>query len=240
MKSAPLELDVETRHEKPYLIQPAEASRALILYLHWFDEAPNANRAQFVDEADEMTRHGITSVLPQLTFPWKVAPGSLERDRELIEAELAELEGIVRRGKEVSQVDRLVIVGHDFGAMHGALLARSVQPEAAVLIAATPRWADWLLPFWPIEGDRFDYMRGLDPYDPIEVVKDFTFPTFFQFGETDFYIAPMSGMGLAKASPEPRRMETYDAGHAMDSKTCRDDRIRFILETLGAQGSERS
>ncbi len=69
-----------------------------------------------------------------------------------------------------SDVDsgRIALVGHDFGAMHGAILAaEDARIAAAVLIAATPRWADWFLPFWQIDGDRHDYLRALAPLDPI-------------------------------------------------------------------------
>lgn len=241
MTADSVELEIETRHERPYLIQPEEGpARALIVYLHWFDEAPNANRSQFVEEAKSMAGHGIASVLPQLTFPWKEPPSTLERDVKLLEAEHQELRDVVARASEVTGTDRLVIVGHDFGAMHGAILARSLTPECAVFIAATPRWADWFLPFWPIEGDRYDYMRGLERFDPIVVLEDLSAPKLFQFSKADFYIAPMSGMGLVSASAEPHRLESYETDHAMNIEACRNDRTEFILENLGIRSGADS
>ena len=51
--------------------------------------------------------------------------------------------------------DRLAVVGHDFGAMLASIVAaREDRVRAAVLIAPTPRWGDWFLPFWEIHEDR--------------------------------------------------------------------------------------
>ena len=75
--------------------------------------------------------------------------------------------------------------------MHGAILAaEDPRIAAAVLIAATPRWGDWFLPFWPIAGDRHDYLRALSPLDPISRVGDLApRPVCFQFARGDFFIA---------------------------------------------------
>ncbi|MBA3960271.1 MAG: hypothetical protein H0X60_07755 [Chloroflexi bacterium] len=43
-------------------------------------------------------------------------------------------------------------MGHDFGAMHAVLAAGAERDVGVVVfVAGTPRWADWFLPFWPIE-----------------------------------------------------------------------------------------
>jgi pimeloyl-ACP methyl ester carboxylesterase len=237
----PIVGDLQTEGEPAHFVRPAgQDAHSLIVYLHWFDEAPNANRDQFLDEAKTMATRGFAAVLPQLSFPWKVPPTGADHDASQIEAEVTRLEDLTTEALAASGAPKVVLVGHDFGAMHGMLLAQKVEPACVVSIAATPRWADWFLTFWPIEDDRFDYMRTLDPLDPVRAAVDLDMPTLYQFARNDFYISPMQGQQLARATPEPSRLEAYDADHSMLHPKCREDRINFILEALGLEVSGSS
>ena len=150
------EVAISGATEPAYLVVPDAPVRAGIVYLHWFDEAPNANRTQFLAEAEEMTSHGIASILPQLEFPWTNPPSGAEHDMERIEKELEALESCLGILRDHVKEAPIAVVGHDFGAMHGALLMQKHTVTCGVMIAATPRWGDWFLTFWPIEGDRHD------------------------------------------------------------------------------------
>ena len=148
----------------------AAAARA-ILFLHWFDtEAPDGDRTQFLAEAESLARdHGVVSILPQGQFPWAGEPTDAEADASRIRAEVERHRAALDMLAARADVDaaRIALVGHDFGAMHGTILAADdPRIAAAVLIAATPRWGDWFLPFWPIAGDRHDYLRALSPARP--------------------------------------------------------------------------
>src|SRR5262249_3458105 len=119
----------------------------------------------------------------------------------------------------------------DFGAMHGLVLA-SRRPifKAAVIVAATPRWGDWFLRFWKVEGDRFEYLRRLAPHDPVTVAARLRASVLWQFSDRDYFIAPMSAVELARALPgggDPR-IEWYAADHAMRSSRARAARRRFL------------
>lgn len=161
-----------------YLVEPVDHGRgAAILFLHWFDsEAADANRVQFVDEAVELARElGVVSLLPQGRFPWAGDPRSANEDAARIRDEVARHAAAVDLLASRADVEagRIGLVGHDFGAMHGVVLtADDPRIAAMVSIAATPRWGDWFLPFWPIEGDRHDYLRALAPLDPITRIGD--------------------------------------------------------------------
>ncbi len=160
------------------LVEPAGGGRGpAILFLHWFDtQAPDGNRTQFVEEAVGLAReHGVVSLLPQGRFPWSGDPTDARADAARIRAEIARHRAAVDLLAARADVDvtRIGLVGHDFGAMHGTLLAaEDARIAAVVLIAATPRWGDWFLPFWPITGDRHDYLRELAPLDPITHVGE--------------------------------------------------------------------
>ena len=218
-----------------YLVRPERPVGAAVMWLHWFDESPTANRSQFLDEAKSLADRGVTSILPQLHFPWQSPPTDIQSDLASIEAEKSRLRSLFQTLQTTDGVDptRIAMVGHDFGAMHGMALFGEVELAASVLIAATPRWSDWFLTFWPIASDRYDYMRALDPMDPITTVTRADCPLLFQVGKTDFYIAAMTGLELSSAAPEPKRLLSYDAGHDMILDEIRRDRSDFLVEVLG-------
>lgn len=228
---------VDTSHNgiELYLVRPTNPVGAGVMFLHWFDEAPNANRSQFLEEAEALAQAGVTSVLPQLTFPWHAPPTDTEGDLTRIREEVARLHDVYSLLASTDAVDpsRLALVGHDFGAMHGMALFGETDLACAVLIAATPRWSDWFLRFWPIESDRYDYMSAMSRVDPISTVSQADCPLLFQFGTDDFYIAPMTGLELFQAAPEPKQLLSYDADHAMGPTQIRDDRLGFLAESLG-------
>ncbi|MGB7860601.1 MAG: hypothetical protein WBM90_08900 [Acidimicrobiia bacterium] len=219
-----------------YLVRPpGSANGAAVLYLHWFDEAPNANRSQYLEEAKQLAELGVVSLLPQLAFPWHSAPSDIDSDLTRIRAEVEYLSAAYQLLAGAEDVDstRIGVVGHDFGAMYGMLLLGVFEPGCAVLVAATPRWADWFLRFWPVDSDRFDYMRSLHEVDPITVLEVAKCPLLFQFGKQDFYIAAMTGLELYEAAPDPKRMLSYDTGHEMDGDEIMTDRVGFLSERLG-------
>jgi pimeloyl-ACP methyl ester carboxylesterase len=220
-----------------YVVEPAGgAARAGILFLHWLGEH-RSDRSQFLSEAREYARAGVRSVLPAGRLPWLPDPVNAATDVANIEIEQ------LRLGTALDELVRglpagapIALVGHDFGAMHGLLLAARRRVFAAVVvIAATPRWGDWFLRFWKIDGDRFEYLRALAPFDPIESARSLRAPTLWQSSSRDFYIAPMAAIELARAAPtdgEPR-IEWYAVDHAMRSAKARAARREFLLPLLG-------
>ena len=222
-----------------YLVEPVDGGRgAALLFLHWFDtEAPDGNRTQFLDEAVALAReHGVVSLLPQGRFPWAEAPTDVKADAARIRAEVAAHGRAVDllAARDDVEAGRIGLVGHDFGAMHGIVLAaEDDRIAAAVLIAAAPRWGDWFLPFWPIAGDRWDYLRALHPLDPVTRIGGVApRPICLQFAKSDFYIADMSGLELHRAAGEPKELHAYAADHAMRVAQARLDRTDFLVRTL--------
>ncbi len=236
--------DLSIAGAEAYLVEPTDGGRgSAILFLHWFDtEAPDGNRTQFLHEAVDLAReHGVISILPQGQFPWAGAPTDAAADSARIRAEVARHRAAVDLLAERSDVEagRIGLVGHDFGAMHGVVLAaEDPRIAAAVLIAATPRWGDWFLPFWEIAGDRHDYLRTLDPLDPISYIgKLAPRPVCLQFARNDFFIAPMTGLELHGAAAAPKEMHAYEADHAVRDPQARLDRAAFLCRTLGWDAS---
>jgi dienelactone hydrolase len=236
--------DLAVAGTEAYLVEPIEGGRGpAILFLHWFDtEAPDGNRTQFVDEAVTLARaHGVVSLLPQGRFPWAGDPTDAQADAARIRAEVERHRAAVDllAARPDVEAGRIGLVGHDFGAMHGVILAaEDPRLVAAVLIAATPRWGDWFLPFWPIAGDRFDYLRALAPLDPITRIGDLApRPVCLQFARNDFFIAAMTGLELQRAAGDPVELHAYDADHAVHDPQAIVDRTAFLGRGLGWAGS---
>lgn len=250
--SEPVERDGARVHDirvadraEAYLVEPIKAGRgAGILFLHWFDtEAPDGNRTQFLEEAVALARdHGVVSVLPQGRFPWSADPVDAESDSARIRSELetnrACVELLAARGDV--EPGRIGLVGHDFGAMHGTVLAaREPRIAGVVLIAATPRWADWFLPFWRVAGDRHHYMRALAPLDPIANVAAIApRPVCFQFARNDFFIAGMTGREFERAAADPKELHAYDTDHGVHDAQAAADRIAFLGTAIGLTPAE--
>lgn len=223
-----------------YVVEPAAGpARAGILFLHWLGEH-RSDRTQFLTEARGFAALGVRSVLPAGRLPWVPDPVDAETDAANIEEERRRLAmALEALAAGLPKGAPIALVGHDFGAMHGlGLLARHPERfEAAVLIAATPRWGDWFLRFWKIAGDRHDYLRRLAPLDPVSVARDLKATSLWQFSDRDFFIAPMSAVELARAAPLPEgqqpTIEWYQADHAMRSAKARAVRRAFLVRELG-------
>lgn len=217
-----------------YVVAPADGRvRAGILFLHWLGEH-RSDRTQFLSEARVFARLGVRCVLPAGRLPWEPDPVDAETDVANIELEQRRLGAALHRlTADLPTGAPVALVGHDFGAMHGLLLA-SRQPgfDAVVIVAATPRWGDWFLRFWKIEGDRHDYLRRLAPYDPATAARHLKVPTLWQFSERDYFIAPMSAVELARASSDEPAIEWYQADHAMRSAKARAARAAFLRREL--------
>jgi pimeloyl-ACP methyl ester carboxylesterase len=218
-----------------FVVEPGAAeARGGVLFLHWLGEHHN-DRTQFLGEAAALAQLGVRSVLPAGRLPWLVPPSDAETDAANIELEGRRLDRAFAElaapfGKKVP----LAVVGHDFGAMHGILLAaRQPRAKALVIVAAPPRWADWFLPFWPIAGDPIDYRRRLAPLDPTAALPSAKAELLFQFSRRDFYLAPMNGRELARGGGRDVAVEWYEADHAMRSSRARAARATFLRRTLG-------
>jgi pimeloyl-ACP methyl ester carboxylesterase len=173
-------------------------------------------------------------VLPAGRLPWVPDPVDAETDVANLELEQRRLDAALDRLRAgLPKAAPLALVGHDFGAMHGlGLAARRPEFRATVVIAATPRWGDWFLRFWKVEGDRFEYLRRLAPFDPVTQAQELKGSVLWQFSERDFFIAPMDALELARAAPGDPTIGWYQADHAMRSARARAARATFLARTL--------
>ena len=218
---------------------PAGPGPGIVMW-HWLDtEAPDGNRDEFLPDARRLAASGVVSLLPQGRFPWSIAPSGSAADAAEVGREVARLRQGLDVLSERADVDasRLAVVGHDFGAMIAVLAAAEDRRVGSIaLIAPTPRWADWTLPFWPVGEDRIAYLAAMRPLDPVEVIGRLApRPILLQLARRDFYIPLMAGLELRRAAggPEAAELHAYDAEHDLQDPAAHADRLAFLERTLG-------
>jgi dienelactone hydrolase len=136
-----------------YVVRPAghlkQSSTAGVLFLHWLGEINN-DRGEYLTEAITLAEQGVVSVLPQGYFPWVPNPDGTTNDVRLVKNQVKAFRAALNRLASVDAVDesRIAVVGHDYGAMYGALLADSDERVSVmVLQAPDARMGNWFATF---------------------------------------------------------------------------------------------
>lgn len=232
-----------------YLIAPEgeaiDGAYAPILYLHWYEpESPTSNRTQFIDEAVMMAReYGVIALLPEVNWEepmWYRGGRSLDTDYDDSVRQVINL----RRAIDVllaqsgADVERLAVVGHDFGGMYASpLAAADRRARAYVIIAAASDFNRWML--FGVPGTRpglEEYKAQMEPLAPIHFVADAAPASIlFQMGTEDFYTPEADYQAFYEAASEPKELKTYDTEHAMDLPEIQADRVAFLLRVLGLE-----
>jgi dienelactone hydrolase len=228
-----------------YVVRPESGSGpfAGMLFVHWFaPPAPTSNRTQFLKEAQALARRGTVSLLVSTFWsdPERYKARRWEDDYQNSLNQTKDL----RRALDVllaqPGVDpkRIGYVGHDYGAMFGAVVASAdPRPKAYVFIAGTARFSDWYL-FGSAsgvpKGDAAEgFRKQLAPIEPVNVIGKTKAALFFQFGEQDGFTPREDFIAFYMAAPEPKRIATYPAKHEMSADIIRVDRDTWLAEQLG-------
>lgn len=210
-----------------------------VLYVHWLDSSePTSNRSQFLDEAVALAKSGACSLLVDTMWsqPDWFNHRDPAKDRRATERQAAKVKSALDFLLASPHVDaaRIAFVGHDFGAMTGALLAaeeRRVQVWA--FQAATSRWFDWYRFGRKLEGEaREKAAADTADLDPIVAVAKAKGSFLFQFGTKDEYVPREVGEAFFKAAPEPKEVRWYEAGHGLDARAVAE-RLAWLRKSLG-------
>lgn len=236
----------EPRHGRiqAYLVEPEGAGPfAGVLFFHWLGE-PNGDRGQFLDEAVALAGHGTVSLLIQGYFPWLEAPVDGPTDRQQVIDQVIE----VRRALDLllarPQVDaqRVGYVGHDYGAMHGAIVAGlENRIDTYILIAGMGNFGDWSLKYWPetASGGEGAYRQAMQGVDPIRYIsRAAPAELLFQFADSDVYISEQTALAFYNAASEPKQIEWYEAAHDLNVKEAQDARLDWLGRQLDLAGAD--
>jgi cephalosporin-C deacetylase-like acetyl esterase len=223
------------------VIGPSAAGRhPAVLFAHWYEgPAQSSNRTEFVPDALRLARFGVVSFL--VDTPWSSPDWFMTRDPGRDFASSVEQVEDLRRAVDVvaglDEVDasRIAYVGHDFGAMYGAIVAGvDHRVKGFVFMAGTRSFADWFLLGRKLEPEAERSVREeLTPLDPIAYVPRIApAPVLFQFATKDPYVNKETADSLVAAAGEPKSVKFYDCGHSMNMEAL-EDRIPWLLRALG-------
>jgi dienelactone hydrolase len=239
IKDVRLTVHGQHRRVSAYVVEPAGTlprhSAAGVLFLHWLGDIHN-DRTEYLSEAVNLAQRGVVSVLPQGYFPWVPSPDGTTHDVTLIHQQIAAMERALDRLAHNRAVDpnRIAVVGHDYGAMYGSLLAdRDHRVSALVLETPDSLWGNWFATFWlGLEGQtRADYYALFDGLDPIEHTSRLGRHVLFQWAGDDFYIDSQVREAFAQASPNAK-VELYDGADHQLTDAALADRDQFLASQL--------
>ena len=210
-----------------------------VLFVHWLGEPRTTNHSEFEPDAIALARRGVTSVLVDTAW---AAPGWFETvgksaDADLVQAHLqvGQLQDALSLLQGLPSVDpaRIAYVGHDFGAMFGALLAGvDSRPRVFVLMAGVPTMSQWYL-LGKTHPQRNAYVAALDALDIRGGLRASHAKAFlFQFAARDHYVKREDAAAFFEAAPLPRGLFTYDADHDLDVPQAHADRLAWLTEQL--------
>ena len=225
------------------LVAPVAPGRhPAVLFVHWYGPAhTTSNRTQYVPDALALARHGIVSLL--VDTPWSEPswfptrePG---KDVAFSGDQVKRLQRAVDVLASLDRVDpgRLGLVGHDFGAMYGAVVAgldRRITTLA--FVAGTAKFADWFLLGRKLDADaRTHVYDELAPYDPVGHLPKVTAgAVLLQFATKDPYVTAEAAKALIDAVKAPKESKFYDCGHDMNREAM-DDRVAWLVRSLGGR-----
>jgi dienelactone hydrolase len=243
-KSQVIVQDVRIRvHGQPavsaYLVRSAGSlaphSHAGILFLHWLGQI-HSDRTEFLAEATELAPKGAVSLLPQGVFPWTAAPTGKRHDVTVIKAQLAAFRACLNWLVRHRYIDRsrVGVVGHDYGAMYGALLAQSdKRVHTAVLAAPDATWGHWFVKYWlGFTGDRATRYDALfAKLQPVRHVSRLGKHELFQWAGQDIFINAHVRDKFAQHAPKAK-VDLYPTSDHQLTDEAQADRDAFLMGQL--------
>jgi dienelactone hydrolase len=228
---------------RAYLVRPGghlpRHAYAGILFLHWLGQI-HSDRTEFLAEATELAGQGAVSLLPQGKFPWQADPVGTWRDVTSVEAQLFYFQQALNWliGRPYVDRDRVGLVGHDYGAMYGALLASSDhRVHAAVLATPDATWGDWFVKYWlGYTGPRAAHYEGLfDKVQPVDHVSRLGAHELFQWAGQDIYVSASVRRQFAQHAPRAQ-VDFYAGSDHQLTDAALADRDAFLARQLGLSG----
>lgn len=205
-----------------------------VLYVHWLGDPKTTNHTEFEQEAVQFAGVGVTSLL--IDAPWS-QNGWFERMGASADDDIAFTRNTVvdlRRGLDLLgqlphvDKDRLGFVGHDFGAMFGILTA-SVDHRPAAWVFMTPNSSLGAWYLWEkTPPNRDAYLARLSQFDLAPYAARIHTSgggVEYQFSNNDEYVTHANGQALFDATPGPKDIQWFNAGHALDENAESD---RFV------------
>ena len=225
------------------LVAPPRGARQspAVLWVHWLGEPATTNHTEFASDAAALAQHGVVSLLVDMPWSkkdWFAAGRTPATDYADTIAQVVTLRRALDCLIAIPGVDanRIALVGHDFGAMTGALLlAVDPRPSYAVLMTPTLSFWEWYL-LGPQPTDVGAYVDQMSAFDlPAWLAQGKQKSTLLQFAQNDEYVAQATGIAFRSAVPNrDRTLKRYEnLDHGLDREDAHDDRRSWLVAHLG-------
>ncbi len=217
----------------------AKSPQPGVLFVHWLGDAATTNHIEFEKDAQVLAARGVTSILVDAMW---AAPNWFDHMGASVEGDSKEtIDQVIdlRTALDVLLVQRhvdagrIAYVGHDFGAMLGALMASVDQrPKYWVYLAGNP-----LLTAWYTLGKKSathdQYVAAMAKFDILGALRS-SKPkaVLLQFSAHDEYVTPEEALTFFGAAPLPRGAFFYDVDHSLATPQAFKDRQAWLVEQL--------
>lgn len=240
------DISIRVPHQRPvkaWVVAPAAPQKRHstpgVLWLHWLGHVHN-DRSEFLSQAVTFAEQGVVSILPEGSFPWVEDPDGTTADVARVHAQVAAYRRVLDRLADTRAVDphRIAVVGHDYGAMYGALLAdqdRRVSVLALQALDAT--WGNWFATYWlGLEGQaRADYDALFAGLEPVDHVARLGSHVLLQWAGDDKYVTAEVADAVSAANPQATRIDYPTADHQLGDRAIAD-LAAFLTTQLGLAG----
>ncbi len=235
------------------LIPPGNGPFPAIIWAHWLMKgSPLANKDEFLEEAVVLARAGVVSVLidaPQARNEWVETKGSmLEQVKQQSEAAAQQVIDLRRAvdllyGRADVDRKRIAFVGHSWDAHVGAILA-GIDTRIGSYVLMASGYSDEEEAFASTNPETIAHIKDAGVENVREYFHEYAWddPAYFlghtdresiflQFASGDPITREMAQKYLDRFSSQDKKMEFYDAGHALNA-AARLDRDRWLQKHL--------
>jgi hypothetical protein len=209
--------------------------------LHWLGAPPDNDRSEFFEDAVQLANHGVTSLLVEA--PWAnpewFPNRKLDEDLLATTQYMAQLQSyfdyLIAEAKPKG--NKIALVGHDFGAMYGALLLPGENAiRYAVIMAAVPDFADWFLLNRKLgESETQQYREQMSVVAPSRYLRCArNLNVLFQFAKNDKYVSREQASAFIDSARADKTVLWYPGGHDLQQAS-RKDRVDWLLKKVGTK-----
>ncbi|GAC1505056.1 MAG: hypothetical protein NVS1B14_10660 [Vulcanimicrobiaceae bacterium] len=212
--------------------------RGAVLFVHWLGDPKTTNRTEFARDGLTIAKRGSVALL--VDAMWSM-PDWYEKGRAPEDDYANSIKQIVdlRRALDVLLAQRgvdphrIAYVGHDFGAMYGAVLSGvDVRPRWYVLMAGNPSFEKWYT-YEAKPKDPQAYTVQMEQLEPGGyLARSKAEAMLFQFAGKDQYVSADEAQKFAGAAPLPRGTFVYNTGHGLNVPEAFADRMAWLAERL--------